>query len=119
MPRGDGTGPAGGGGGRRRGGGGGRGQGRRLGRSVRRGIQAGAVNQTARPPGLLVSPSGRNATPVANVDEEACILCGACQAACPTEAIMLGEVAVRVNTELCCGCGACVGACPNGAIRLN
>ncbi len=71
------------------------------------------------PPGVLVSTPGRNATPVAYVDEQACKLCGACQAVCPTEAITLGEVAVRVNAEVCCGCGACVEVCPNGAIRLN
>ena len=61
----------------------------------------------------------RNAMPVACVDEKACTPCGACQAVCPTEAITLGEVAVRVNADLCCGCGACVEVCPNGAIRLN
>jgi len=59
------------------------------------------------------------ATPVARVDEKTCTLCGACQAVCPTEAITLGEVAVRVNAEVCCGCGACVEVCPKGAIRLN
>ncbi|MGB2986371.1 MAG: 4Fe-4S binding protein [Phycisphaerae bacterium] len=73
----------------------------------------------AGPPGLLVSTPGSNATPVAHVDEEACTPCGACQAVCPTEAITLGESAVKVNAEACCGCGACVEVCPNGAIRLN
>ncbi len=58
-------------------------------------------------------------TPVAYVDEQRCTLCGACQAMCPTEAIALGQDAVRVNADLCCGCGACVEVCPNEAIRLN
>ncbi len=62
--------------------------------------------------------AGRNRVPIACVDEGACTLCGACQTVCPTEAITLGEAAVKVNTELCCGCGACVEVCPNGAIRL-
>ena len=63
--------------------------------------------------------SGRDATPVACVDEQACTPCGACQAVCPTEAIRLGEGTVRVNADACCGCGACMEVCPNGAIRLS
>ena len=59
------------------------------------------------------------ATPVACIDEAACTPCGACQAVCPTEAITLGEAAVKVNAERCCGCGACVEVCPNGAVSLN
>lgn len=57
--------------------------------------------------------------PVASVDEAACTLCGACQALCPTEAITLGETAVKVNAEICCGCGACVEVCPNEAVSLK
>ena len=56
---------------------------------------------------------------IASVDEAACTVCGACQAVCPTEAITLGETAVKVNAEACCGCGACVEVCPNGAVSLN
>lgn len=118
MPRGDGTGPA-GGGGRGRGRGMGRGRGRGQGRRMRRDVQAGVGNPMAGPPGLLVTKPSSNTTPVARVDEEACTSCGACQAVCPTEAITLGEVAMRVNAELCYGCGACVKVCPNGAIRLT
>ena|GEM_PF-474247 len=97
----------------------GRGRGRGQGRRMRRDLQAGVVNQTAKPPGLLEPTPGVNTTPVACVDEEACTPCGACQAVCPTEAISLGEVAVKVNAKLCCGCGACVEVCPNGAVRLS
>jgi Fe-S-cluster-containing hydrogenase component 2 len=61
---------------------------------------------------------GRDATPVACVDEEACTPCGACQAVCPTDAIRLGEGTVRVIAEECCGCGACAEVCPNGAVKL-
>ena len=65
-----------------------------------------------------VRGTGR-AVPVAHVDERACRLCGACQVVCPTEAITLGDAAVRINAEACCGCGACAEACPNGAITLD
>jgi ferredoxin len=57
--------------------------------------------------------------PVASVDEAACTLCGACQALCPTAAIILGTNAVKVDAAACCGCGACVEVCPNGAMRLS
>jgi Pyruvate/2-oxoacid:ferredoxin oxidoreductase delta subunit len=63
--------------------------------------------------------SDGGAAPVACIDEAACTPCGACQAVCPTEAITLGEAAVKVNAERCCGCGACVDVCPNRAISLN
>lgn len=118
MPRGDGTGPA-GGGGRGRGMGRRRGQGRGQGRLMRRNLQARAGNQMAQSPAVPVSTPDRNAIPVARVDEEACKLCGACQAVCPTEAISLGATAVKVSAEACCGCGACVEACPNDAIKVN
>jgi Pyruvate/2-oxoacid:ferredoxin oxidoreductase delta subunit len=69
--------------------------------------------------GREASRPGSGGTPVACIDEAACTPCGACQAVCPTEAITLGEAAVKVNAERCCGCGACVDVCPNGAISLN
>ena len=119
MPRGDGTGPGGSGRGRGRGMGRGRGQGRGQGRRMRRNRQVGMGNQVAQPPGVLVSAPSKDATPVAHVDEEACKLCGACQAACPTEAISLGDTAVKVSAEACCACGACVEACPNDALKVD
>ncbi|MBU0639229.1 MAG: 4Fe-4S binding protein [Planctomycetes bacterium] len=60
-----------------------------------------------------------HAYPVASIDKATCMLCGACQAVCPSEAITLGKTAFKVNPEACCGCGACVEVCPNDAIRLN
>ena len=75
--------------------------------------------QMERAPGVVVSTPGRDATPTAHVDEEACKLCGACQAVCPTEAISLGATAIKVNAVACCGCGACAEACPNDAINVN
>ena len=56
---------------------------------------------------------------IASIDDTECILCGACQAVCPTEAITMGETAFTVNAELCRGCGACVKVCPTEAVKLN
>ena len=120
MPRGDGRGPpAAGGRGRGGGRGMGRGRGRGQGRRMRRDLPAGVGNPMAGSPGFLVTTPSSNTKPVACVDEEACTPCGACQAVCPTEAITLGETAVKVNAAVCCGCSACVEVCPNGAISLN
>ena len=58
---------------------------------------------------------------VAYVDEEACVGCGICVAACPYEARILHErkrIAV-VEEALCQGCGGCVSACPNGASQMR
>jgi len=54
---------------------------------------------------------------VAQVDEETCDACGYCEAACPFEAVTVGEIAV-VNWEKCMGCGVCEVQCDSGAITL-
>ena len=144
MPRGDGMGPGGGGGGYSRGRGKGRGhkcsggvgRGRRVQKRVQEHADGGAAVQgqpavgsplsTPREHGILTEAAVaaeqthvEHAPGVAVVDGAACTPCGACQSACPTEAITLGEVTASVNTEACCGCGACVDVCPSGAIALS
>jgi electron transfer flavoprotein alpha subunit len=45
-----------------------------------------------------------------------CIVCNGCQAACPTEAAIVTDMA-RVDRDLCIADGACFDACPTAAIR--
>jgi len=58
---------------------------------------------------------------VAYVDEDACVGCGICVAACPYEARVLHErkKIAEVEEALCQGCGGCVAACPNGASQMR
>lgn len=49
------------------------------------------------------------------LDEDACDRCGECVAACPDEAISLGETA-NIDFKRCMACGKCVFACPAGAL---
>ena len=44
-----------------------------------------------------------------------CIMCGACAAQCPVEAISEGDGKYVIDDEKCISCGACAGACPVGA----
>ena len=46
---------------------------------------------------------------------EECIVCGACQAECPEQAITEGEDRYTINPEKCSDCGSCAEVCPVGA----
>jgi ferredoxin len=52
---------------------------------------------------------------MAHVISEDCIACGACQSACPCDAISEGDIYV-IDPAACTDCGACVDACPVSAI---
>ena len=52
------------------------------------------------------------------VDTKRCVGCGACEPACPTEAISIDEQA-HIDTGRCIGCGRCVQECPEGALSLQ
>ena len=56
-------------------------------------------------------------TPVPDVDEEKCNLCGKCGQICQFKAIIvIGETVLPFH-ELCHSCGGCMAACPEGAIK--
>ena len=41
-----------------------------------------------------------------------CIMCGACEAECPEEAISEGEDIYVIDPELCTDCASCAEVCP-------
>jgi len=45
-----------------------------------------------------------------------CILCGACVAGCPSDAIEERETKTYILVDLCIECGTCEQNCPSGAI---
>ena len=48
--------------------------------------------------------------------QEACILCGGCEALCPEECIVVYEAHLELDQGRCTECGACIHGCPSGAL---
>jgi len=48
---------------------------------------------------------------------DACIACGACEPACPVNAISSGDPIYVIDKEVCIECGACDDVCPVDAIN--
>jgi len=56
---------------------------------------------------------------VAQVVEESCSGCGACEERCPFSAVAVDDRALAVvDPDACYGCGICRSACPAGALTL-
>jgi ferredoxin len=55
-------------------------------------------------------------SPITDADE--CILCGACEEACPLGIVSVTDVVTTQASE-CIYCCACVKACPNGSRRIG
>lgn len=47
---------------------------------------------------------------------DACVMCGACAAQCPVEAISEGDTQYVIDADVCVECGACAAQCPVEAI---
>ncbi|MFA7467284.1 MAG: CoB--CoM heterodisulfide reductase iron-sulfur subunit A family protein [Desulfotomaculaceae bacterium] len=56
---------------------------------------------------------------IAEVNHQACDLCGDCLDTCPYSAIEQDTAAIRINSAQCKGCGGCAPVCPKGAINLK
>jgi MinD superfamily P-loop ATPase len=69
---------------------------------------------------LFISPSFDAVetvfTPVPQVDQSKCTLCGQCDQICQFKAIVVIGETVLSFPELCHSCGGCVEVCPEGAI---
>jgi ferredoxin len=50
------------------------------------------------------------------VDRSACVVCGACVAACPAEALVVEGLTLVVIAERCRACGLAALVCPTGAL---
>lgn len=47
---------------------------------------------------------------------EECILCGACEAGCESNAITEGDTQAHIDVDICVECGTCELNCPSEAI---
>lgn len=54
-----------------------------------------------------------------NLDEEACIDCGACISLCPVDALIMKNFEVKVETDKCILCERCINACPFKALSIK
>ncbi|MGD1048783.1 MAG: 4Fe-4S dicluster domain-containing protein [Candidatus Krumholzibacteriaceae bacterium] len=50
------------------------------------------------------------------INRETCVVCGACAAACPSEALVVEGLALIVVSGRCRPCGRAALVCPTGAL---
>jgi heterodisulfide reductase subunit A2 len=59
---------------------------------------------------------------IAKIDNDLCTWCGACEEACPFDAIKMvkdeKKDVAAINNSVCKGCGICLPVCPVNAINL-
>jgi heterodisulfide reductase subunit A2 len=81
-----------------------------------------ALAAVAKTAAVLKRGSARLEPLVATVDPARCTWCGACEHACPYDAIrhvgLDGKAVAVVDAASCKGCGACGPICPESAIDL-
>ncbi len=56
---------------------------------------------------------------MAHVISSECIVCGACLADCPVDAISEGDEQYTIDQDTCIDCAACVDGCPVEAISAD
>ncbi|MDD4822895.1 MAG: CoB--CoM heterodisulfide reductase iron-sulfur subunit A family protein [Bacteroidales bacterium] len=60
---------------------------------------------------------------VAIIDQDKCTWCGACEKACPFDAILKvedkGKIVAEINNSVCKGCGMCAPVCEPDAINVT
>lgn len=61
--------------------------------------------------------SERRSVLVAHIITNECIMCGACAAECPAEAINEGDSKFVIDAGKCTDCGTCADVCPVGAAK--
>jgi diguanylate cyclase (GGDEF)-like protein len=54
-----------------------------------------------------------------SIDSASCVACLACVRVCPTEAVAVEDLSVRIVDQACIRCGLCVPACPHDAIDVS
>ncbi|HET7323778.1 MAG TPA: Coenzyme F420 hydrogenase/dehydrogenase, beta subunit C-terminal domain [Halococcus sp.] len=53
------------------------------------------------------------------INEERCIQCGTCVAACPSDSIGIGDDGLPELVKMCTGCSLCWDFCPRGGLRYE
>jgi|WetSurMetagenome_2_1015567.scaffolds.fasta_scaffold00008_5 uncharacterized protein len=48
-----------------------------------------------------------------------CVGCGACEAACPVDAVAVVDGKAKITPSKCIGCASCIAACAYGAMDVN
>jgi ferredoxin len=51
------------------------------------------------------------------IDRSACVVCGACSAVCPTEALIVEGLTLIIVSGRCRPCGLAALVCPTGALQ--